>query len=146
MDYKFLGVAQNKIHLEIRKTPKFIDLHFLFEFNSNRKRMSIIIKDGNSYKLYIKGADNVIKSRLNTNIDQPYLQTVEKKIDKFSKLGLRTLLIAFKELTSKEFEEISSKAQALADVQDRDQEMGSLYFFEKNESNLTKLTKLSQIS
>lgn len=27
--------------------------------------MSVIVKDGNVYKLYVKGADNVIKLRLN---------------------------------------------------------------------------------
>lgn len=36
----------------------------MFEFNSVRKRMSIIIKDEGKYKMYIKGADNVIKKRL----------------------------------------------------------------------------------
>lgn len=37
----------------------------MFEFDSNRKRMSCIIKDHGVYKLYVKGADNVIKKRLN---------------------------------------------------------------------------------
>ncbi len=124
MGYKFLGVAQGKIQLEIKHTPKSIDLLFVFEFNSNRKRMSIIIKDGTKYKLYIKGADNVIRSRLNNNIDQPYLQTIEKKLDEFSKMGLRTLLIAWKELSTQEYDIISSKAKALADIKNRDQEMG----------------------
>lgn len=36
------------------------------EFNSDRKRMGIVIKDpiDNQYKLLIKGADSIIKSRL----------------------------------------------------------------------------------
>jgi magnesium-transporting ATPase (P-type) len=36
------------------------------EFSSDRKRMSIVIKDpkDNHYKLYIKGADSIIKDRL----------------------------------------------------------------------------------
>ena len=32
-----------------------------FEFDSARKRMSVIVKDGNYYKMYVKGADNIIK-------------------------------------------------------------------------------------
>ena len=37
------------------------------EFNSERKRMSVIVKDlqDNTYKLYSKGADSVILQRLN---------------------------------------------------------------------------------
>ncbi len=35
-----------------------------FEFDSDRKRMSVIIRDGGIIKLFIKGADSIIKSRL----------------------------------------------------------------------------------
>jgi magnesium-transporting ATPase (P-type) len=38
-----------------------MELLHLFEFDSDRKRMSIIVRDGNVIKLYIKGADNIIK-------------------------------------------------------------------------------------
>ena len=36
------------------------------EFNSDRKRMSIIVKDPEDghYKMYCKGADSIIKERL----------------------------------------------------------------------------------
>ena len=36
------------------------------QFNSDRKRMSILLKDPNDgkYKLFIKGADSIIKARL----------------------------------------------------------------------------------
>ena len=36
------------------------------EFNSDRKRMSILVKDleDGYYKLYVKGADSIIKERL----------------------------------------------------------------------------------
>jgi len=36
------------------------------EFNSDRKRMSILLKDPNDgrIKLYTKGADSIVKSRL----------------------------------------------------------------------------------
>ena len=38
-----------------------------FEFDSTRKRMSVIINDNGIIKLYIKGADNIIKDRLLPN-------------------------------------------------------------------------------
>ena len=36
------------------------------EFSSDRKRMSILVKDpaDGLYKLYMKGADSIVKSRL----------------------------------------------------------------------------------
>ena len=32
--------------------------------------MSVIVKDGNIYKLYVKGADNIIKGRLKKPADK----------------------------------------------------------------------------
>ncbi len=40
---------------------------FMFEFDSDRKRMSILIKHNGKYKLFIKGADSAIKARLKKN-------------------------------------------------------------------------------
>lgn len=39
------------------------------EFNSDRKRMSVLLKDpiDGKLKLYIKGADSIIKDRLDKN-------------------------------------------------------------------------------
>ena len=36
----------------------------MFEFNSERKCMSVIVKDYNLIKLYVKGADNVIFKKI----------------------------------------------------------------------------------
>jgi len=36
----------------------------VFPFNSDRKRMSVVIRQGNVIKLYTKGADSIIKARL----------------------------------------------------------------------------------
>lgn len=33
----------------------------IFKFNSDRKRMSIIVKDNGVLKLYMKGADSIIE-------------------------------------------------------------------------------------
>lgn len=46
----------------------------LFEFSSLRKRNTLIFQDSDGvYKMYIKGADNVVKERLDMNIPQPFL-------------------------------------------------------------------------
>ena len=41
-----------------------VELLFSFEFNSDRKRMSVIIRHKGVIKLYTKGADAIIKERL----------------------------------------------------------------------------------
>jgi magnesium-transporting ATPase (P-type) len=51
-------------------TGKTFDYHVYrrMEFSSDRKRMSILIKDPTDcrIKLYVKGADNVILARIST--------------------------------------------------------------------------------
>ncbi len=75
-----------------------------FEFDSARKRMSIILKDeaAGVYKMYVKGADNIIKQRLSKNTPQPFLDNTDKLLEKFSIIGLRTLMMAMKVLTEEE--------------------------------------------
>ena len=73
--FEYLGMDQNNV-LTIRykdreeKTFKFQLLHVL-EFNSTRKRMSVIVRDcqKNEIVLMTKGADSVIDKRLVENTD-----------------------------------------------------------------------------
>jgi len=75
------------------------------EFNSDRKRMSILLRDpsDNKIKLLVKGADSIIKDRL--DMDQ-YPVQMRDKIDWFldtaSKQGLRTLLMGLKVVSEAE--------------------------------------------
>jgi len=54
-------VTEWKVEREIK-----FKLERLMEFNSDRKRMSALVFDpeDNTYKLYTKGADSIIKARL----------------------------------------------------------------------------------
>ena len=73
-------------------------------FNSQRKRMSIILKDENgTIKLYIKGADCEIKKRLSKKNKNLYVSNIIKKVDEYSSKGYRTLLVAYKILSKKEY-------------------------------------------
>ena len=66
----------------------------ILEFTSTRKRMSVIVEDPNGkYLLLTKGADSIIKERL--NIDNcTYLSETQKHVDFFAEEGLRTLFLA----------------------------------------------------
>ncbi len=76
----------------------------MLEFNSTRKRMSVIVEDerGN-IKLYCKGADNVIFERLAAN--QPFLQVTTEHLRQFASEGLRTLCLAVAQLDRDKYEE-----------------------------------------
>lgn len=68
----------------------------ILEFNSDRKRMSIIIRDPQTRRieLYCKGADSTVKALLRPG--QLDLEPTQKYIDKLSVKGLRTLMLGKK--------------------------------------------------
>ena len=53
-------------------------------FDSNRKRMSVLVKDpyDGKIKLFIKGADSIIKERLRKDSD-PNHKKIQKSVDEF---------------------------------------------------------------
>jgi len=78
------------------------------EFNSDRKRMSIVLRDPEDghYKLYCKGADSIIKERLDEEaIDLDMMEKVDEFLLKASEKGFRTLLMAMKVLTKEEVDQ-----------------------------------------
>ena len=69
------------------------------EFNSDRKRMSIIVKDPKDghIKMFTKGADSIIKDRLDPRqVNEPLMKSVDEFLTKASVKGLRTLLMAMR--------------------------------------------------
>jgi phospholipid-translocating ATPase len=73
----------------------------ILEFNSTRKRMSVVMRkldeDGhNRIFLLSKGADNVIFERLKKGVDQALKDQTELHLSEFANNGLRTLTLGFK--------------------------------------------------
>eukprot|EP00054_Salpingoeca_dolichothecata_P013519 m.75492 g.75492 ORF g.75492 m.75492 type:complete len:1176 (-) comp20522_c0_seq1:32-3559(-) len=69
----------------------------VLEFNSTRKRMSVIVRCPNGQiKLYCKGADSVIYERLAPN--QPFADATLGHLKDFASDGLRTLCLAVAQL------------------------------------------------
>lgn len=73
------------------------------EFNSDRKRMSMIMRcpDG-KIRMYTKGADTIMLTLVTGSAD---IATIQHHIDEFAKEGLRTLVFAQKELEESRFNE-----------------------------------------
>ena len=88
------------------KTYKFKLLH-IFEFNSDRKRMSVIIKDEKeNIKLICKGADSVLFKLSSTN-SYSFKKKITEYLEYFGNKGLRTLIIAERNLSNEEYKVLS---------------------------------------
>ncbi|KAG0598784.1 hypothetical protein M758_12G100400 [Ceratodon purpureus] len=76
----------------------------VLEFSSHRKRMSVIVRfpDGRLL-LLCKGADSVIFQRVDKRRSGPVAETA-RHLRQFGELGLRTLVVAYKELDEGEYQ------------------------------------------
>jgi phospholipid-transporting ATPase len=82
-------------------------------FNSDRKRMSVVIKDlqTNQYSILSKGADNVMlgtdgKIPIVTHFSNPYeLENTKSVLKAFSKEGLRILVMGKKDIEENKYKE-----------------------------------------
>ncbi|KAF0688063.1 Aste57867_20287 [Aphanomyces stellatus] len=82
------------------------------EFNSTRKRMSTVIQfDDGRIVVYCKGADNVILPRCQAH---PLTGSMEDNLKAFASEGLRTLVLAKRELTPDAYEAWNKVYQAAA--------------------------------
>ncbi|EGD72161.1 hypothetical protein PTSG_00182 [Salpingoeca rosetta] len=76
----------------------------VLEFNSTRKRMSVIVRDeSGAIKLLTKGADSVIFERLSQN--QPFADATKEHLHRFATEGLRTLCVGVRLLREEEYNE-----------------------------------------
>nr|XP_048328827.1 probable phospholipid-transporting ATPase 8 isoform X2 [Ziziphus jujuba var. spinosa] len=108
LGFEFFGRTQTSISLNEFdfKTGKRVDrvyqlLHVL-EFSSSRKRMSVIVRNPeNQLLLLCKGADSVMFERLAKDGRAFEVQTKDH-INNYAEAGLRTLVIAYRELSEEE--------------------------------------------
>jgi len=83
------------------------DILGLHEFDSDRKRMSVIVGcPDKTVKLYVKGADSSMFGITNKELDN--VRATEVHLHKYSSLGLRTLVVGMRELSRPEFEDWQS--------------------------------------
>ncbi|KAE8811574.1 phospholipid-transporting ATPase 1-like [Hordeum vulgare] len=81
------------------------DVLGLHEFDSDRKRMSVIVGcPDKTVKLYVKGADSSMFGIINS-LELDNVRATEAHLHKYSSLGLRTLVVGMRELSQPEFEE-----------------------------------------
>lgn len=93
----------NNLYIEIDGRNQEYQLLNLLEYTSERKRMSVIVRcpDG-KIRLFMKGADSIVRDRIAQN--KQLLDKTEAHLLEFAKEGLRTLMIAYKEISVSEYE------------------------------------------
>ncbi|EPZ33774.1 P-type ATPase, cytoplasmic N domain-containing protein [Rozella allomycis CSF55] len=123
--YKFVVRRPKSVTVRVMNEEMEFEILNVLEFNSDRKRMSVIVKEGDKIKLYCKGADTVIFERLKegdreglregdskvTTANTPtgnsptgnLKEKVLSQLEDCASLGLRTLCLAMREIEEEEY-------------------------------------------
>ncbi|XP_051960985.1 phospholipid-transporting ATPase IC [Xyrauchen texanus] len=132
--FVFLSRTQDTITISEMGKEETYEVLALLDFNSDRKRMSIILKfpDGR-IRLYCKGADTVIYQRLDPN--SQHKETTQESLDIFANETLRTLCLCYKDIGQADFDAWSMKHQAASiSMGNREEALDRVY--EEIENNL----------
>jgi magnesium-transporting ATPase (P-type) len=131
MDFSCINSEKDFIQMTNNNKTTGYEVFRKMDFNSDRKRMSVLLKDplDNQYKLYIKGADSIIKSRLDM---KQFPKEIEEKTEWFlntaSKQGLRTLLLGMRVVSQKELDQFMlDVAEAELDLKRREELLEEVY-------------------
>lgn len=113
--YGFMLVERTSGHIliDVQGERLRFDVLGLHEFDSDRKRMSVILGCPDStVKVFVKGADSSMFSVIDKSLNTDVVQATETHLHSYSTLGLRTLVIGMRELDHLEFERWQSSYEA----------------------------------
>ncbi|KAF1400021.1 Phospholipid-transporting ATPase IG, partial [Spheniscus humboldti] len=131
--FTFLGLENDfmKIRNQKNETEMYQLLHVL-NFDPVRRRMSVIVRTSTEkLLLFCKGADSSIFPR----VQQEEIQQTKVHVDRNAMDGYRTLCVAFRELTQKEYDKIDRQLnEAKMALQDREEKMAKV--FEDTEADM----------
>ncbi|XP_067410365.1 phospholipid-transporting ATPase IK [Emydura macquarii macquarii] len=127
LGYVFLSRTQDTITLSELGTERTYRVLAMLDFNSVRKRMSVLVRDPEGkIRLYTKGADVVVLERLRE--DGPNEAFTQKALDSFAEETLRTLCLASKEVKEEDYAEWNKRYhEASVLLQNRSQELDKVY-------------------
>jgi phospholipid-transporting ATPase len=142
--YKYIFLKReigNKMVIEIKGKRFEYEVSHILEYTSERKRMSVIVRcpDG-KIRLYAKGADSVIKERIGINREQ--IDVTDGHLHQFAKKGLRTLAIAYRELSKEEFNKFEDEYNKAIDHYDKETLMPKVFEIVENNYYLLGATAI----
>lgn len=109
MGWEFVKNTKQDTTIKIRGELKTVQLLEVFPFNSDRKRMSVIIKEKGLIKIYTKGADSIVKARVSPKSEL----NLDSELLEFSRIGLRTLLVGMRIISEQEYQSFKQKVGEL---------------------------------
>ncbi|XP_072764277.1 phospholipid-transporting ATPase IF isoform X2 [Anoplolepis gracilipes] len=100
--------TNEEMYIQINKSVMVFQKLEILEFTSERKRMSIIVKDSaNDIWLYCKGADSAVFPL----IVEGKVREASLHVADFSMRGLRTLVIAYKKMNQSKYDRLSQNIE-----------------------------------
>ncbi|KAI8827036.1 uncharacterized protein EV422DRAFT_23127 [Fimicolochytrium jonesii] len=125
--FAFLKREDNRVSVDLMGQSRVYTILNVLEFNSDRKRMSVIIRrPEGEIILLCKGADSVIYDRLSKDNDQDLLDSTSTHLENFANEGLRTLCLSFRTITDEHYKRWSERykaAQNLLENRDRETDL-----------------------
>lgn len=111
LGFEFTAQSQKSVKISIFGQEQIFEILNINAFTSTRKRMSVVVRlPDKKLVLYCKGADNIIRDRLRI-FDTEYsdrdseFELLDEHLRGFASDGLRTLMIAKKEIDESWYEE-----------------------------------------
>lgn len=124
------------MHIKIRRDDLIFQKLEMLEFSSERKRMSVIVKDSSGdIWLYCKGADSTVLPL----IAEGKKQEAIVHITDFSMRGLRTLVVAYKKMQNSEYERLMQNIEQAKQIIGTEKETQITRAYNLMESELTLL-------
>ncbi|XP_017030714.1 phospholipid-transporting ATPase ID isoform X7 [Drosophila kikkawai] len=140
--FVFRTRTPNSITIEVMGRMEDYELLNILDFNNVRKRMSVILRRGDSVVLYCKGADNVIYDRLHGGQEDLKART-QDHLNKFAGEGLRTLVLAERRLTEQYYNDWRSRHQEAAlSMDSREQKLNAMYEEIESDMQLVGVTAI----
>ncbi|XP_053164052.1 phospholipid-transporting ATPase IB isoform X3 [Hemicordylus capensis] len=127
LGYAFTGRTPDSVIIDALGKEETFEILNVLEFSSDRKRMSVIVRTpAGQLRLYCKGADNVIFERLSK--DSQYMEQTLCHLEYFATEGLRTLCIAYADLSEKTYQDwLNVHNEASTTLKDRTQKLEECY-------------------
>ncbi|XP_071466865.1 phospholipid-transporting ATPase IB isoform X2 [Marmota flaviventris] len=127
LGFVFTARTPYSVIIEAMGEEKTFEILHVLEFSSDRKRMSVIVRTpSGQLRLYCKGADNVIFERLSE--DSEYMEETLCHLEYFATEGLRTLCVAYADLSEDDYEEwLEVYKEASIILKDRAQRLEECY-------------------
>ncbi|KAB2073140.1 hypothetical protein ES319_A07G063600v1 [Gossypium barbadense] len=116
------SISLYEFDLSGKKVERSYKLLNILEFSSSRKRMSVILQNEEGKLLLLcKGADSVMFERLAKN-GQEFAEQAKEHIEEYADAGLRTLVLAYREINEEEYVEFNEKFTEAKNIVSADRE------------------------